>query len=86
MTGEKFITQKFMEGFGLDYPEDLEKFHGVFIKFTDRGGSLNQLFRDLVEAFPDKKEKIQNAPMFTSTEKEVHVGSLATDVVAFRKT
>jgi len=79
MAGEKFITQNFMEGFGLDYPEDLEKFHEVFFNFTREGGSLNQLFKDLVQVFPDKKEKIQNAPMFTTTEKEVPVGRLATD-------
>jgi ABC-type glycerol-3-phosphate transport system substrate-binding protein len=64
MLREKFITRKFMEDFGLDYPKDLEKFHEVLFKITDRGGSLNQLFTDLVEAFPDKKEKILKAPMF----------------------
>ena len=72
MAGEKFITQKFMEGFGLDYPEDLEKFNEVFFNFTREGGSLNQLFKDLVEAFPDKKEKILNAPMFTTIDGEVY--------------
>jgi hypothetical protein len=69
---EKFITQKFMEGFSLDYPEDLEKFNEVFFNFTREGGSINQLFKDLVEAFPDKKEKILNAPMFTTIDGEVH--------------
>jgi hypothetical protein len=73
MAGEKFITQKFIEGFGLDYPEDLEKFHEVFFKFTDKGGSLNQLFKDLVKAFPDKKEKILNVSMFKTIDKENHV-------------
>jgi hypothetical protein len=66
MAGEKFITQKFIEDFGLDYPKDLEKFNEVFFNFTREGGSLNQLFKDLVEAFPDKKEKIRNVPMFTT--------------------
>jgi hypothetical protein len=72
MAGEKFITQNFMEGFGLDYPKDLERFNEVFGKFTGNGGSLNQLFKDLVEAFPDKKEKILNAPMFTTLGGAVH--------------
>lgn len=72
MAVEKFITQKFMEGFSLDYPEDLEKFNEVFFNFTREGGSINQLFKDLVEAFPDKKEKILNAPMFTTIDGEVH--------------
>jgi len=79
MAGEKFITKNFMEGFGLHYPEDLEKFHEVFFKFTSEGGSQNQLFKDLVRASPDKKEKIQNAPMFANIEKEIHGGRLATD-------
>ena len=74
MAGEKFITQKFMEGFGLDYPQDLERFNEVFVKFTGNGGSLYQLFKDLVEAFPDKKEKMLNAPMFTTLDGEVHEG------------
>jgi hypothetical protein len=79
MAGEKFITQKFMEGFGLNYPEDLEKFNEAFSNFTSNGGSLNQLFKDLVETFPDKKEKILNAPMFKSDDGKVHVELLATD-------
>jgi hypothetical protein len=74
MAGEKFITQKFMEGFGLDYPQDLERFNEVFVKFTGNGGSLYQLFKDLVEVFPDKKEKMLNAPMFTTLNGEVHEG------------
>jgi hypothetical protein len=64
MAGEKFITQQFMEGFGLDYPEDLEKFNEVFSNFTSKGGSLNQLFKDLVEAFPDKREAIKSVPIW----------------------
>jgi len=79
MAREKFITQNFMEGFGLDYPEDLEKFNEVFFNFTREGGSQNQLFKDLVQAFPDKKEQIRNAPMFATIEKEIHVERLATD-------
>jgi len=74
MAGEKFVTQNFMEGFGLDYPKDLEKFNEVFVKFTGNGGSLYQLFKDLAEAFPDKKEKMLNAPMFTTLDGEVHEG------------
>ena len=70
MAGEKFITQNFMEGFGLDYPKDLEKFNEVFRKYTANGGSLYQLFKDLVEAFPDKKEKILNAPMLATLDGE----------------
>jgi hypothetical protein len=71
---EKFISQNFMESFGLDYPKDLEKFNEVFGKFTGNGGSLYQLFKDLVKTFPDKKEKILNAPMFTTIDGEVHEG------------
>jgi hypothetical protein len=73
MAREKFITQRFMEDFGLHYPQDLEKFNDIFFKFTREGGSLNQLFKDLAEAFPDKKEKIRNAPMFKATGGEVRV-------------
>ena len=72
MAGEKFITQKFLESFGLDYPEDLEKFHEVFFKFTDKGGSLNQLFKDLIEAFPEKKDRILNVPLFTEIDREIN--------------
>jgi hypothetical protein len=79
MAGEKFITQKFMEGFGLDYPEDLEKFNEVFSNFTREGGSPNQLLEDLVKAFHDKNEKIRNAPMFTTIDGEVHDIQLGTD-------
>ena len=74
MAGKKFITQEFMEGFGLNYPEDLEKFNEVFSNFTREGGSQNQLFKDLVEIFPDKKEKILNAPMLTTLDGEVLEG------------
>jgi hypothetical protein len=72
---EKFISQNFMEGFGLDYPKDLEKFKEIFGTFTGNGGSLYQLFKDLAKAFPDKKEKILNAPMFTIMDGEVHEGN-----------
>ena len=75
MAAEKFITQNFMEGFGLDYPKDLERFNEVFGKFTGNGGSLYQLFKELVEAFPDKKEKILKAPMFTILDGRVHEGT-----------
>jgi hypothetical protein len=74
VTEEKFISQKFMEGFGLNYPKDLEKFKEVFGTFTGNGGSLYQLCKDLAKAFPDKKEKILNAPMFTIMDEEVHEG------------
>jgi len=73
MAAEEFITNKFMEGFGLDYPEDLEKFNEVFSNFTREGGSPNQLFKDLVEVFPNKREKIRNAPMFKNIDGEVNV-------------
>jgi len=72
MAGEKFISQKFMEGFGLDYPEDLEKFHEVFYNFTREGGSLNQLFKDLIAAFPEKRDRILNVPLLTEIDGEIH--------------
>ena len=76
MAGEKFIAREFMEDFGLDYPEDLEKFHAVFFKFTAEGGSLDQLFKDLIEAFPEKKDRILNVPLFAEIDGEMNRATL----------
>ena len=58
------------------------QFNEVFSNFTREGGGLNQLFKDLVETFPDKKEIILNAQMFTTRAyKSADGGSL--DILSF---
>jgi hypothetical protein len=58
MSGEKSFTQRFMEGFGLEFPEDADKFLQAFTRFSEGGGTFGQLIVELVEAFPEKKERI----------------------------
>ena len=54
-----------MEGFGLDYPEDADKFREVFFKFADDGGTVKQFFKAMINAFPDKRNSILNIPMYS---------------------
>ena len=68
----KSFTQKALEGFGLDYPEDLEKFLEVLEASTGEGGTLGGMFEALIEAFPDKKDRILSIPLFTEIDGEVH--------------
>jgi hypothetical protein len=61
-----------MEGFGLDFPKDAEKFVEIFSRFADENGTFGQLIEELLEAFPDKKNQILGIPMFTEFDGEVH--------------
>ena len=56
--GEKCFTQRFMEGFGLEFPKDAKKFAEIFTRFGDEGGTFGQLIDELIDAFPDKKDSI----------------------------
>ena len=62
-----YIIKTFIEGFGLEFPKDYEKFAGVMGKFDD-GGTIGEFFDALVEAFPEKKESIMNFPMYTEVD------------------
>ena len=73
MSEDKCFTQRFMEGFGLDFPEDANKFVEIFTRYGDEGGTFGQLINDLVEAFPDKRERILSIPVHTTTDGEVHM-------------
>ena len=77
--GEKSFTQKALEGFGLDYPDDVEKFLEVLEASTGEGGTLGGMFEALIEAFPDKKDRILNVPLFTEIDGEVHRVTLPID-------
>ena len=68
---EKSITQKAIEGFGLDYPDDTERFLEVFGESTREGGTLEGIFEALIEAFPEKKESILNFPMYAEVDGEL---------------
>ena len=66
----RYIIKTFIEGFGLEYPEDAEKFFELMGIFDD-GGTIGEFFDALVEAFPDKKESIMNFPMYTEVDGEL---------------
>ena len=70
---EKSFTQKAVEGWGLEYPKDVEKFLEVFEKSTEEGGTLGGIFEALIEAFPDKKETILRVPVHQTVDGEVHL-------------
>ena len=61
MADEKCMTQKLMEGFGLEFPKDARKFAEIFLKSED--GDLDQLLNDLVKTFPEKRESILSVPV-----------------------
>jgi hypothetical protein len=65
-----YIIKTFIEGFGLEYPKDFEKFLEVMSRF-DEGGTVEEFYDALVEAFPDKKESIMNFPMYTEVDGEL---------------
>lgn len=65
---EKSNAQKVVEGFGLEYPNDAEKFTEICMKFNRPGATLGQFIDDLIEAFPEKKESILNIPMYTEVD------------------
>ena len=52
-----------MEGFGLEFPKDADKFFEIFERFAE-GGTLGSLQDDLVEAFPEKRESILGVPVY----------------------
>ena len=68
--GERSIAQ-FVEGFGLEYPEDAEKFFEIFFGHEEGEKTVGELFDELIEAFPDKKESILNFPMYAEIDGEL---------------
>jgi hypothetical protein len=67
---ERSIAQ-FIEGFGLEYPKDAEKFFEIFFEQEDGEKTVGELFDELIEAFPDKKESILNFPMYAEVDGEL---------------
>jgi hypothetical protein len=67
---ERSIAQ-FIEGFGLEYPKDAEKFFEIFFGHEDAEKPVGELFDELIEAFPDKKESILNFPMYAEIDGEL---------------
>jgi hypothetical protein len=65
---EKSFTQKYIEGFGLEFPKDADKFLEIFEKFSEQEGTFDQFVDELIEAFPDKKESILNVTVLTDEE------------------
>ena len=61
MADEKCMTQKLVEGFGLEFPKDARKFAEIFLKSEDE--NFDQLLNDLAEAFPEKRESILGVPV-----------------------
>lgn len=68
MAEEKGFTQKYIEGFGLEFPNDANKFLEIFDKFSKQGGTYNQFVDELIEAFPNKKESILSITAMTDEE------------------
>ena len=67
---ERAIAQ-FIEGFGLEYPKDAEKFCEIFFGYEEGEKTVGELFDELIEAFPDKKESILNFPMYAEVDGEL---------------
>jgi len=67
---ERSIAQ-FIEGFVLEYPKDVEKFFEIFFGHEDAEKPVGELFDELIEAFPDKKESILNFPMYAEIDGEL---------------
>ena len=67
---EKAIAQ-FVEGFGLEYPKDAEKFFEIFFGYEEGEKTVGELFDELIEAFPDKKKSILNFPMYAEIDGEL---------------
>ena len=65
------VLAQFVEGFGLEYPEDAEKFFEIFFGGEDGEKPVGELFDALIEAFPDKKESILNVPMYAEIDGEL---------------
>ncbi len=67
---ERSIAQ-FVEGFGLEYPKDAKKFFEIFFGHEDGEKPVGELFDELIEAFPEKKESILNFPMYAEVDGEL---------------
>jgi len=65
MTGEKYFIRRFMEAFGLEFPKDADRSVEILEKFDDGGGTIGKLFDDVMEAFPEKKDRILSLPIYT---------------------
>jgi hypothetical protein len=52
---ERSIAQ-FIEGFGLEYPEDAEKFSEIFFGHEDGEKPVGELFDELIELFRIKRK------------------------------
>ena len=65
MADDKRFTERFMEGFGLEFPKDADKFLEIFERFAD-GGTFGRLSDELCEAFPDKRESILSVPIYVN--------------------
>lgn len=68
MAEEKSFTQEYIEGFGLEFPKDSDKFLEIFEKFSKQEGTFDQFVDELIEAFPDRKESILNVTVLTDEE------------------
>ena len=67
---ERSIAQ-FIEGFDLEYPKDAEKFFEIFFGYEEGEKTVGEVFDELIEAFPDKKESILNFPMHAEIDGEL---------------
>jgi hypothetical protein len=76
MTEEKCFTQKYIEGFGLEFPKDANKFLEVMEKSDKENWTLGQFFEALIKAFPDKKESILNVPAYADVDGELRKAEL----------
>jgi len=52
-----------MEGFGLEFPKDVDKFLEILENFDQDGGTFGQLVDELGEVFPEKRDRIIDAPI-----------------------
>ena len=77
--GEKSFTQKAVEGWGLDYPQDVEKFLEVLEESTGEGGTLEGMFNAMIKAFPEKKETILSIPVHRTADGEIQIHLLSKD-------
>jgi hypothetical protein len=53
MAGEKCFTQRFMEGLGLEFPKDADRFLEIFTRFGEEDGTIGQLIDDVMKDFSE---------------------------------
>jgi hypothetical protein len=70
MADDKCFTQRYMEAFGLEFPKDADRFLEILERFDNRGGTIGQLTDGLVEAFPEKKDRILSLPKYSEFDGE----------------